>query len=246
MDRVHVSGAEPTISSAAQGKLGLYQPRIGSILTTYHREGQKMRRRNFPKGYTEMLEKQHNQLVLGLQEMYQRLRRASLWEGEPLDESSGRPLTYDILAVLNLLEPTEEEFIEQPWSSPILEEPDSNVGKTAADSSQGVAQPTPQVCGDPALSAHTTTPGSPSTTLSPTTPDPRHFAGQSGLQSYDYQRAPERMNTACSSPLQTDILRDELLYCLDTSEIPLSSTSVGDTNCCFQTPAMLLPPMTQA
>jgi hypothetical protein len=107
----------------------------------YRREGQKMRRRNFPKSYAEMLEKQHNQLVCGLQEMYEQLRRASFWEDEPLDESSGRPLTHDILAALNLLERTKKEFIEQPWSSPMLEEPEDDVEKTFADSSQEVAQP---------------------------------------------------------------------------------------------------------
>lgn len=98
-----------------------------------------------------------------------------------MDDSSGRPLASDILAVLNLLEPNEEDSIEQPWSSPILEEPDSDVGKTAADSSQGVAQPTPQVCGDSALSAHTTTSGSPSTAFSPTSPGPHQLAGQSNF-----------------------------------------------------------------
>jgi hypothetical protein len=205
-----------------------------------------MRRRNFPKGYAEMLEKQHNQLVRGLQEMYQRLRRASFWEGEPLDESSGLPLTHDILAALNLLEPTKEDFIEQPWSSPMLEVPDDDVGKTPADSSREAAQPTPQVCGDPALLAHTTTPGSPSTALSPTTPDPCQLLGQSNLQSCDFQRLPERMNPAGSSPIQIDILRDDLPYCFDTSEMPLSDTSVGDTDCCFRAPAILLPPMIQA
>jgi hypothetical protein len=127
----------------------------------------------------------------------------------------------------------------------MLEEPDDDVRKTPADSSQEVAQPTPQVCGDPALSAHTTTPGSPSTASSPTTPDPRQLAGQPNLQSYDHQRPPERMNPAGSSPIQIDILRDDLPYCFDTSEMPLSGTSVVDTNCCFRAPAILLPPMTR-
>ena len=77
------------------------------------------------------LEKQHNQLVIGLQEMYQRLQRASLWEGEPLDESSGRPLAHDILAALNILEPKSngadetdmlEDFVEQPDSSSMRDE----------------------------------------------------------------------------------------------------------------------------
>lgn len=51
-----------------------------------------------------MLERQQAQLVSGLQEMYQRLRKSSLWEVEPLIESSGRPLSHDILASMDLFE----------------------------------------------------------------------------------------------------------------------------------------------
>lgn len=36
--------------------------------------------------------------------MYQRLRKASLWEDEPLIESSGRPHSHDILASMDLLD----------------------------------------------------------------------------------------------------------------------------------------------
>jgi hypothetical protein len=180
-----------------------------------------------------MLEKQHIQVVCGLQEMYQRLRRASFWEGEPLDESSGLPLTHDIWAALNLLEPTDEDFMEQPWLSPMLKEPENDVEKTFADPNQEVAEQTPQVCGDPALSVHTTTPRSPNTALSPTTPDPRQLTRQSKLQSYDFQRLPKQMNPAVFSPIQIETLWDYLTYCFDTSEMSLSSTSVGNINCCF-------------
>jgi hypothetical protein len=58
----------------------------------------------YPKGYVEMLEQQQSQLVSGLKEMYHRLQKASAWEGPSLDESSGQPLTHDILSALNLLE----------------------------------------------------------------------------------------------------------------------------------------------
>jgi hypothetical protein len=58
----------------------------------------------YPKGYVEMLEQQQAQLVSGLKEMYQRLLKAAAWEGPSLDETSGHPLTHDILASLNLLE----------------------------------------------------------------------------------------------------------------------------------------------
>lgn len=60
--------------------------------------------RIYPKGYVELLEQQQNQLVSGLQEMYRRLQKASAWHGTPLDISSGRPLTHDLLAALKLLE----------------------------------------------------------------------------------------------------------------------------------------------
>ena len=75
--------------------------------------------------------------------MYQRLRETSLWEGEPLDESSGRPLTHDILAALNLMEPNEEEFIEQPRSSSMLEEPGEDAEDGSAESSQEIPRPMP-------------------------------------------------------------------------------------------------------
>ena len=47
-----------------------------------------MRRRNFPKGYAEIPEKQHNQLIGSLTEMYRGFQRASLCS----DEISGRLL----------------------------------------------------------------------------------------------------------------------------------------------------------
>lgn len=56
------------------------------------------------KGYVEMLEEQQSRLVSGLKEMYHRLQQVSAWEGLSLHESSGQPLTYDILSALNLLE----------------------------------------------------------------------------------------------------------------------------------------------
>lgn len=55
--------------------------------------------------YVEMLEQQQAQLVAGLQETYRRLCAATAWPGAPLVEHSGHPLTHDILARLELLEP---------------------------------------------------------------------------------------------------------------------------------------------
>lgn len=134
------------MSFAARSKPHICYPRAKPLLTIDYREGQKVRHRNFPKGYAEMLEKQHSQLACGLQEMYQRLRKASLWEGEPLDESSECPLTHDILAALNFLEPNEdgtnEEFVEQPLSSPILDESEDSIEKTSTNSSQATPKGT--------------------------------------------------------------------------------------------------------
>jgi hypothetical protein len=50
-----------------------------------------------------VLEKQQTQLVSALKDMYLRLQKASAWHGATLDESSGRPLTHDILSALDLL-----------------------------------------------------------------------------------------------------------------------------------------------
>lgn len=65
-----------------------------------------------------MLEQQQSQLVSGLKEMYHRLQTASAWDGPNLDETSGHPLTHDILSALDLLEskhddPGEVETFEE-------------------------------------------------------------------------------------------------------------------------------------
>lgn len=64
----------------------------------------------YPNGYVEMLESQQAQLVSGLQKMYHRLLKASAWDGKPLDESSGRPLTHDILRAISLLKSKHDEI----------------------------------------------------------------------------------------------------------------------------------------
>ncbi|KAI4745670.1 hypothetical protein E4T50_03986 [Aureobasidium sp. EXF-12298] len=68
-------------------------------------ERKKSHDKIYPKGYVEMLEQQQAQLVAGLQETYRRLVDANVWPGKPLSEASGQPLTHDILARLDLLEP---------------------------------------------------------------------------------------------------------------------------------------------
>jgi hypothetical protein len=199
------------------------------------------RRRNFPKGYAEILEKQHNQLVRGLQEMYQRLREASLWKGEPLDESSGRPLTHDILAALNFLEPKEdcrdEEFVEQPRSSPMLKEANDDVENTPTDSGQVFSQPTLHdiaTFGNKDLSAYIMIPKSPSIALSPTTPDPHWILGQSNMQSCDAHMPPRQFLPAISLPIQLDTLRDNPLYYFGASQVSLSVSKLDNTSCHFR------------
>ncbi|KAM0717567.1 hypothetical protein Q7P37_007419 [Cladosporium fusiforme] len=68
--------------------------------------------KHYPKGYVEMLEQQQSQLVAGLKEMYHRLQKASAWDGATLDESTGQPLTHDILSALDLLEPKHDDSSE--------------------------------------------------------------------------------------------------------------------------------------
>jgi hypothetical protein len=72
---------------------------------TRHRDPHKLRRRNFPQGYAEMLERQQGQLVAGINQLYQRLQTAGLWEQPLPGNLDGKPLTHDILAALDLLEP---------------------------------------------------------------------------------------------------------------------------------------------
>jgi hypothetical protein len=254
MDLVRVSVARQTMSFAARSKPHFSCCRIEPVLTIYCREGQKMRRRNFPKGYAEMLEKQHNQLVSGLQEMYQRLRKASLWEGEPLNESSGRPLTHDILAALNLLEPQEdgsnEEFIEQPQSSPMLEglDDDDDVVKTPAASSQELSQSTPHdqaMFFDSDIPARSTSSRSSSKAISPTTPGPHQQLGQPYSQPAAVPVAAKQPLPAISPPIQLDAFWDDPLYGYDVPQAALFNEPLDNNNWCFEPPAVLQPLTTQ-
>jgi hypothetical protein len=85
-------------------RVGLLHPMVGRRVLTGRSERKRSQDKIYPKGYVEMLEQQQAQLVSGLKEMYQRLQKASAWEGPSLDETSGHPLTHDILSALNLLE----------------------------------------------------------------------------------------------------------------------------------------------
>jgi hypothetical protein len=249
MDLVRVCVARLTMSFAAQSKLQIHRCRTGPLLTNYCREGQKMRRRNFPKGYAEMLEKQHNQLVGGLQEMYQRLRKASLWEGEPLDESSGRPLTHDILAALNLLESEEDgsnaEFIEQPQSSPMLEDlDDDSAEKTPATSSQELSQSMPHdqtMFFDSDLTTRSASSRSSSKAISPTTPNSCQQFGHPRLQPAIVPISAKQPLPSVSPPIQLDALWDDPLYNYDISQASLYDNNLDNTDWSFEPPA--LPPL---
>ncbi|PNS21291.1 hypothetical protein CAC42_1070 [Sphaceloma murrayae] len=66
-------------------------------------ERKKAHDKVYPKGYVEMLERQQESLVEGLQQTYRRLLSANLWPGPPLDEQEGHPLTHDILFALDII-----------------------------------------------------------------------------------------------------------------------------------------------
>jgi hypothetical protein len=72
-------------------------------MLTGRRERKISHNKAYPKGYVEMLEQQQQQLVFGLQRLYDRLLKVSAWDGPPLQEFTGHPLTHNILQSLNLL-----------------------------------------------------------------------------------------------------------------------------------------------
>ncbi|WPG98052.1 Hypothetical protein R9X50_00083600 [Acrodontium crateriforme] len=76
-------------------------------------ERKKSHDKIYPKGYVEMLEQQQGQLVQGLQVMYRQLRTANAWKKAKLEETNGQPLTHDILAALEVLEPFSEDHFEE-------------------------------------------------------------------------------------------------------------------------------------
>lgn len=108
MVQVRVRAAELTMSFAVRGMSSLLLLQVEEPLLTCLREGKGLRRRNYPKGYAEMLERQQFQLVSCIQELYQRLNKAELWKECMPDSPKNRPLTHDILAALNLLEPKDD------------------------------------------------------------------------------------------------------------------------------------------
>lgn len=61
---------------------------------------------SFVCSYIGLLETQQDQLVRGLQKLYQRIQEGTGWDGEPAKETcDGLPLTHDILQRLGILNP---------------------------------------------------------------------------------------------------------------------------------------------
>jgi len=95
---------------AVQGKLPkpVVIPTSKWFCSQRHRTFHRFRRRNLPPGYTEMLERQHAQLVSCVQELYQRARKAGPWDPLPPEDLKRYPSVNDILAALDLLEPKDD------------------------------------------------------------------------------------------------------------------------------------------
>lgn len=215
---------------------------------THLREGQKGRQRNFPKGYAKMLEKQHNQLVLGLQELYYRLLKASLWEGEPLDLSTGRPLTHDILASLNLLNDQEDDneadSSENPRLSFMLERYDHNnsgreISTNSIQGSPRVTLHTPATFFDWQLLEETGKSRSSSYDPPPTVPTLHHPREQAGLHSNNVQNSPIESLSEVSQSFQPDILWSDTTNLYATPQIsPSRTSSLCSTNWPFSAASM--------
>lgn len=96
-----------------------------------------------------MLERQHAQLIVGLQELYRRTQSGGGWTGPRLEvENLDRPLTHKILEALGVLQPDEWEGIEsvnKHWQGVEKQGQDENgwmYSETASPSTQAAASPT--------------------------------------------------------------------------------------------------------
>jgi hypothetical protein len=148
-----------------------------------HRTSHRFRRRNYPPGYTEMLERQHAQLVSCVQELYQRARNSGSWD-EPLPENSNPyPSVHDILAALDLLEPKDDgsrdfetfneligssqSYSDAPTPAANGEDDSQDQHDSTPDQSNSPSQPfedaTPFLPGTPTIEPHSTTSSRPPT-----------------------------------------------------------------------------------
>lgn len=55
-----------------------------------------------PEGYVELLERQHERLARGLQDLYHRSVQMNCWDGPRLHKKNQRPLIHDLISALNL------------------------------------------------------------------------------------------------------------------------------------------------
>lgn len=113
---------------------------------------------SFVHSYVELLEIQQQQLVKGIQKLYQYTTEGTAWIGAPLKETNdGRPLTHDILERLGVMEPddltprhafeADLEALQQKLSR--AGESDLTVEQTSGDalspdSHHYISQPVPQ------------------------------------------------------------------------------------------------------
>lgn len=77
----------------------------------------------YPKGYTELLERQQEHLVAALHMLYHRLIDCELWVGDRLTEYNGHPRVHDLLVALQIIDSTQDSGT----SSPNLQEHCSNL-----------------------------------------------------------------------------------------------------------------------
>ncbi|KAK0513190.1 hypothetical protein JMJ35_004176 [Cladonia borealis] len=72
----------------------------------------------FRRGYVQMLERQHTELIAGLQELYRRIQAREPFPSHPLEPAyNGQPLTHKILEALGVL-PSDEEWEDGDKSVP--------------------------------------------------------------------------------------------------------------------------------
>ncbi|KAM0721806.1 hypothetical protein Q7P37_002731 [Cladosporium fusiforme] len=175
--------------------------------------------------------------------MYTRLQKASLWHGASLCEDGAVPLTHDILAALDLLEPKEdgsgdmepfeETFDKQrmdsgyassgPNSQPHLP-PSGFFGEMEGPSPSDRATPTPPHLPSPATNAHTQNASSASTSSrsqwqSPRSNVPKH-APNNISQQYHPRPLLAKPTTIHQTPLQSPLKQLPPLDTAILSQIP--------------------------
>ncbi|CAD0108451.1 unnamed protein product [Aureobasidium uvarum] len=83
----------------------------------------RTQRKMFPEHYVRALEAQQHKLETAVHTMYYRLLAANAWPGPKLIEHGGNPLVHDVLAVLGLLETTQEDRSRHSYNQPELGSP---------------------------------------------------------------------------------------------------------------------------